>query len=123
MGPVHVRRTKGQKQRLLQQGKTSKSLPVEWWRSRTGGERVGVTEGAERKISWRWALNHCQVECVVHARFDCEALQSIIIVSNAQHRADVRNCTAMGILEIGRRSIRRRRGGLEQECKQRLHKG
>lgn len=40
-----------------------------------------------------------------------------------QRGGDVRNCTAMGIVEIGRGSVQRRRGGLEQECKQRLYKG
>lgn len=52
-------------------------LPVET-RSR---RRVGVTEGAGKKVSWHWILNNCQ-ECVVRAHFDYEALQSIRIVSN-----------------------------------------
>lgn len=41
----------------------------------------GAAKG--EKDSWRWSLNRCQVEHVVNARFDCEALRSIWIVSNS----------------------------------------
>lgn len=66
------------------------------------------------------ARRSCQVE---YACFDCEALRGIMIVCSVQHKADLTNRTAMGIREIGKHSLRRRRGGLEQECKQRLRRG
>lgn len=41
---------------------------------------VGVTERTEGKkvsrFTWHRALNDCQVECVLHAHFDCEAQPS-----------------------------------------------
>lgn len=51
----------------------------------------------------------------------CRAFE-LCPTSSVKHGADVRNCAAMGILEVGSHSIRRRRGGLKQECKQRLRK-
>lgn len=66
------------KQKQRQYVEASENVLVEMRRNDSGGERVGASEGTGKKsFSWCWTLNHCQVECVVHAHCDCEALQSI----------------------------------------------
>lgn len=62
-----------------QHGKTSVTFPVERRRKSEGGESKCDWGNRGKKVShlaWHRALNDCQVECVLHAHFDCEAQSS-----------------------------------------------